>query len=323
MALGSWQGLYNAVIDQLMDERRDQELLLLMAIVRYADRLGFCFPGRARLMAKRHISQPIYEARLAFLEKRCLVRVEESYDYRRRQAQFDFQISPRVLYVREEFQDYCERIFDQVEGRNFRLEKWLLENHFSTNDSQPESEPDVVPESEPDVVPDSDPDAVTQTQEPAKYNQRGKTRAPKQEGRTTTTMRSEDQPTADQTANGSQTRSAQKNYPQAGSSDEFAALLSPDVDDDRIAQEIKHAAATTLHQAKKAVATYPRDAIVYWLEHTAIRRAKGELGNPGAYFFSVLKRQTPIEIDKLPDWAQEQIRSKNQSDNQNSDSEEF
>ncbi len=313
MALGSWQGLYNAVVDQLMDERRDQELLLLMAIVRYADRLGFCFPGRARLMAKRHISQPIYEARLAFLEKRCLVRVEESYDYRRRQAQFDFQISPRVLYVREEFQDYCERIFDQVEERNFRLEKWLLENHFSTNDSQPESEPDVVPE--------SDPDSVNQTQEPASYNQRGKPRSPKQEKRTTTTMRS--QPSADQTANGSQTRSAQKNHPQAGSAAEFAALLSPDVDDDRIAQEIKHAVATTLHQAKKAVATYPRDAIVYWLEHTAIRRAKGELGNPGAYFFKILTTQVPYPEDKMPLWAQEQTRIKDQSDNQNLNSEEF
>lgn len=313
MALGSWQGLYNAVIDQLMDERRDQELLLLMAIVRYADRLGFCFPGRARLMAKRHISQPIYESRLAFLETRCLVRVEESYDYRRRQAQFDFQISPRVLYVREEFQDYCERIFDQVEERNFRLEKWLLENHFSTNDSQPESEPDAVPESETRLS--------TQTQEPAKYNQRGKPRSSKQQGRTATTMRNvakpEEQPTA------TRREAHRKNHPQAGSSDEFAALLSPDVDDDRIAEEIKHAVSTTLHQAKKAVATYPRDALVYWLEHTAVRRAKGELGNPGAYFFNLLKRQVPIEIDKLPDWAQEQTRSKSQSTDQNLDSEEI
>jgi len=312
MALGSWQGLYNAVVDQLMDERRDQELLLLMAIIRYADRLGFCFPGRARLMAKRHISQPLYERRLAFLEERNMVRVEESYDYRRRQPQFDFQISPRVLYVREEFQDYCERVFDQVEERNFRLEKWLLENHFSTNDSQPESEPDAVPE--------SDPDAGNQMQEPAAYNQRGKPRSPKQEKRTATTMRS--QPTANKQPTATQREAHRKDHPQAGGPSEFVALLSPDVDDDRIAQEIKHAAATTLHQAKKAVATYPRDAIVHWLEHTAVRRARGELGNPGAYFFSVLKTQVPIPDDRLPDWAQEQIRSKNQSDNENLDNEE-
>ena len=43
-------------------------------------------------------------------------------------------------------------------------------------------------------------------------------------------------------------------------------------------------------QAKKAVATYTRAEILFWLEHTAVRRAKGELGNPGAYFFSSLKR---------------------------------
>lgn len=305
MALGSWQGLYNAVVDQLMDERRDQELLLLMAIIRYADRLGFCFPGRARLMAKRHISQPIYEERLAFLKKRCLVRIEEGYDWRRHQAQFDFQISPRVLYVREEFQDYCERIFDQVEERNLRLEKWLLENHFSTNDSQPESEPETETES----VNQNQDQNQDQTQ-----NQRGKPRTEGQKARKGSTMRS--QPTA------KQREAHRKTNPQAGAPDEFAALLSPTVDDDRIALEIKHAVATTLHQAKKAVATYPRDAIVYWLEHTAIRRAKGELGNPGAYFFKILKTQVPIPEDRLPDWAQEQHRIKNQSIDQTLDDKE-
>lgn len=289
MALGSWQGLYNAVVDTLMEERREQELLLLMAIARHADRLGFAFPGRARLMAKRRISQPVYERRLSFLVERDMVRVYEGWDYRRRQVQFDFQVSPRVLYVRPEFQSYCEKVFDAVQERDFALENYLLENHFSTNDSQPETEPDAVPESE---TRRSQPDAGTSA-----HNQRGA--SPRQQLRTPSTMRngaqrdSAKQPTADNA-----TAHKEKN-PQAGGADgdEFSALLSPTVDDDRIVQEIKHVATTTEHQAKNAVATYEREQIVHWLRETAIRRAKHQLKNPGGYFFRMLERYAePIDL---------------------------
>jgi hypothetical protein len=292
MALGSWQGLYNAVIDQLMDERREQELLLLMAIARNADRLGFAFPGRAKLMARRRISQPVYERRLTFLEERCLVRVEESFDHRRRQTQFDFQISPRALYVREEFQQYCEQVFDGEIDRNYALEKWLLENHFRTNDSQPE------------VVPESEPDSVNQTQEPnggtRHSNQRGS--AETQKGRKVSTMRngkqrdSAKQPTADDATAHS------KDNPQAGGRDpdpsEFDKLLSPTVGDDQLADEIRFAVATTSHQARDIVETYQRDHIVHWLKHTAVRRAKGELSNPGGYFYRMVKKHALLLIDE-------------------------
>lgn len=297
MALGSWQGLYNAVIDQLMDERREQELLLLMAIARNADPLGFAFPGRARLMAKRRISQPVYERRLLFLEQRALVRVEESYDHRRRQTRFDFQVSPRVLYVRGEFQEYCERVFDGDEERNFPLEKWLLENHFSTNDSQPE----VVPESEPDAgTRISNPDAGTRD-----HNQRGD--AETRKGRKASTMRSPVQRDSAKQPTAADATAHRKDNPQAGGADEFDALLSPDVGDDRLVQEIKHAVATTEHQARDLVANYPREGIVYWLRHTANRRAKGQLLKPGGYFFRMVKKHVaPIEAPgpngQIGDW---------------------
>lgn len=305
MALGSWQGLYNTMIDALMDEQREQELLLLMAICRHVDPLGFCYPGRARLMARRRISQPVYERRLAFLVERKLVRVEESYDYRRRQTQFDFQVSPRALYVREEFQEYCERVFDGIEDRNLRLEKWLLENHFSTNDSQPESEPDVSPES------------LTRHSQPAKATRiRTSGDAEKQTGAQASTMRNAktEQPQA-----GRQRRKAQnrKNDPQAGGPppaavEEFQRLLSPTVDNQVIVDAIRLTVSTTEHQAREAVATYPRAHIVFWLQKTAERRKKGTLSKPGGWFFKNLREQTPFPEDQWPDWAREQKAVKDQ-----------
>lgn len=294
-------GIYISVSDDLMAERREQELLLLMAIMRHCDRLGFCYPGRARLMAMRRISQPVYERRLAFLEERGYVRMTESWDWRRRQPQYDFQLSPRALYVREEFQGYCEAVFDGFQERDFATEKMLLENHFSTNDSQPETEPDAVPES---VTRRSQPNARTRHS-----NQRGKD-ASKQADRTQSTMRngqrdSAKQPTAKATAT-----AHRKNHPQAvpPDGDEFDALLSPTVDDNRLIQEIVHAVSTTEHQARNAIATYPRVEIVHWLRETAIKRSKKELGKPGGWFFAMLKRHgRPIEIpepanEDMPDY---------------------
>lgn len=284
MALGSWMGIYISVSDDLMAQRREQELMLLMAIARHADRLGFCYPGRARLMEIRHVSQPVYERRLAFLEEHHHVRVLEGYDWRRRQKQFDFQVSPRVLYVREEFQLYCEQVFDGVEERNLALEKWLLENHFSTNDSQPETEPDALPDS---VTRRSEADAVTRLN-----NQRGNARI--QTGRNASTMRNGAQPAAAPQPTANSREAHRENNPQAGGADEFDQLI--EVDDGRLIDEMKHAVATTKHQAKMIVATYPREGIIHWMRITAQRRAKGELSKPGGWFYKMLQMHVePIE----------------------------
>ena len=275
MALGSWQGLYNAVITGLMDERREQELLLLMAIAKHCDPFGFCFPGRATLMRLRRCSQPVYERRLEFLTGRNLVQVIEDYDIFRRQKVFIFQVSPRVLYVREDLQPYCEAVFDGERQRDVRWELKVLEQHFSTNDSQPES----LPESETRAF---KPESGTRKRT-REHNQL--TNSPTQKGRNASTMRNGQRDSEQPTAANATAHS--KDNPQAGAAD-FSELLSPTVDDDRLADEIRYAVATTAHQAREAVALYPRDGIVHWLQHTATRRARGELKNPGGYFFKML-----------------------------------
>lgn len=276
-----------------MEQHRDQELLLLLVIAKHCDPFGFCFPGRKELMRLRHCSKKKYDERLAFLVECGYVVVIESYDHRRRQIQFDFQVSPRKIYVRDDIQAYCEAIFDTVQERDFDMETRFLGNLFGTNDSQPEA----LPESETrNQKPVSKTSLITRN-----HNQLSASSS--QEGRTASTMRNTQKqpkaapPKAENQTDG-QTR---ETTPQAvPPRDEFQELLSPAVDDDRIAQEIKLAVSTTIQQAQQAVATYPRDGIVHWLEHTARRRQRGELDKPGGYFFKMLQKHVP-PIDEFGD----------------------
>lgn len=280
MALGSWTGIYIRVIDELMEQRREQEFLLLLAIQKHSDPLGFCWPGKRALMRIRHAGGKKHDERLAFLVDEQYITYAEVYDYRRRQDVPEYQVSPRVLYVRPEFQDYCEKVFDGVQERDFSAEKKLISDFLSTKESQPES----LPESE------------TRRSEPAsgtspktrQHNQL--TATPKQQGRKASTMRNGAEP--ENSDSNKQRRPAQprEENPVFRESEEFHALLSPDVDDARMADEIRLGVGTSPAQAADAVATYPREELVYWLEQCARRRQKGTVGKPGGWFFTMLKK---------------------------------
>lgn len=290
MALGPWTGLYMSVVEKLMLQRNEPYLLTLMAIAGHTDPFGFCFPGRKRLMRLRHCKLSTLLEREAWLQDNGYIIVVESWDYRRRQAQFDYHVSPRAMYVRSDIQDYCEAVFDAAQERDYGFEQVYLGNLFSTKDSQTE----VVPESE---TRRSKPASKTS---PTKQHH-NQLRAETQKRPRVSTMRNGAKP--ENSGSNEQRRETphSKDNPQAGGPDEFAALL--DVDDDRLVQEIRHIASTTEHQAADAVHKYPRDLIVHWLRMTAQRRAKGTIGKPGGWFFAMLKRHNPIEVleDGNPD----------------------
>jgi hypothetical protein len=299
MALGSWQGLYNAVILDLMAQQREREMLLLMAIGTHADEFGFCFPGRARLFGIRHCAKTTQLRDEAWLVANLYITVEDIEDPVRRQTRPFYQISPRVMYMRPELQEYCEEVFDGIRFRDYAWEKKLDLILRSTKNSVEDGGGLILSSTK-----ESQPESLTrirtrnqnQTQDQKQnqtQNQRGS--APRQNGRTATTTRSDDQ----REAPTDQRRKAQdrKNNPQVGGPDEFDALLSPNVDDARLVKEIVHVASTTEYQAQDAVATFPREGIVHWLRITAQRRAKGQLNKPGGWFFRMLQTQVaPIEI---------------------------
>lgn len=280
MAYGSWQSLYNEVVLDLMEQQREKELLLLMAINAHASPFGFCFPGRARLLSIRHCSKNTELASERWLVTHKYITVEEIEMPQFGMSRPLYQISPRVMYVREEFQDYCEAVFDGVRGRDLAWEQKVRLILSSTKDSQPEA----LPESEPELLTSVSNHLHNQT-----HNQRA---AHGQKKRNTTTMRNgKAQSEAPKTQR--QTAQNRKNEPPGGVSggDEFEALLSPTVDDARLVAEIRHVASTTEYQAWDAVKTYTRASLVVVLRKTARRRERGTLGNPGGWFFTALKKQ--------------------------------
>lgn len=298
MALGSWQGLYNHVIDDLMDQQREQELLLLMAIARFADPLGFAFPGRGRLEERRRVGPEKHLQRENWLIDNGLLTVENVYNPRRRRVEPHYQISPYVLYIRDEFVPYCEAVFTSQRERDFDHEEGVLLPLLREKEGQPESLPESEPEPEPDVV------------SRRKTRESNQTRASKENAKASTTGNARHKGKQNQPAAANQPAATQNRKPQppggASDGDEFSALLSPTVDDSRIVSEIQHIATTTPHQAALLVRVYPREAIVHWLRICAIRRSKGELKNPGGWFFKTLQSHTPLPIEHWPLWAQQQ-----------------
>ncbi len=280
MALGSWTGIYIRVIEELMEQRQEQELLLLLAIQKHCDPFGFCWPGKRTLMRLRHAGVKKHDERHAFLVDRGYITYAEVYDYRRRLDLPEYQVSPRVLYVRPEIQDYCEAVFDGVQERDFFAEKKYMSDFFSTKESQPESLPESGNRR-------SKPESGT-SPKTRQHNQL--TAAPKQQGRTTTTMRNGAQPENSDSNNQRRPTQPREENPVVRESDEFHTLLSPDVDDDRMADEIRLGVGTSPAQAADAVATYPREELVHWLEITARRRQKGEITKPGGFFFRMLQK---------------------------------
>jgi hypothetical protein len=293
MALGSWQGLYNAVILDLMAQGQERQLLLLMAITTHADEFGFAFPGRARQMALRHCGENTHKHDEAWLVKNHLITVEDIEDVITRQTRPFYQISPRAIYIRPELQEYCEAVFDGLRHRDIAWEKKVDRILRTEGSGRADLSLSSVKDSQPESLTRIRTRRSNQTQNPpTKPDTEPAEDATTQKERTTTTMRNG---TAQGEAQQSQRRKAQdrKKTPPGGGSagDEFEALLSPTVDDDQMVQEIRHIASTTEYQAQEAVDTYTRPSLVVCLRKTARRRKRGNLSNPGGWFFTLLKKE--------------------------------
>lgn len=295
MALGPWTGLYTSVQDKLMDQRRDQELLLLMAIAKHADPLGFCFPGRKELMRIRHCSKDKYDQRVKFLIDECYIVLYESYDHRRRQVQFDFMVSPRVIYVRSEIQGYCEAVFDgALQERDFGLEKNFLGNLSSTKDSLESTQGNLF--STKDSQPESHPDSVTRFRKPEsgiqRHNQNHNQLSPStktDQGHSRRRIISLHESAQTQRIAQDQTPAGPQRTESAGR--DYDALFQTwyYCDDETLARELRTAISTSITQARKAILEYPRDAVVRVMLQTLRKRDKGELDKPGGWFFKTLK----------------------------------
>jgi hypothetical protein len=272
MALASWTGLYTPVVQSLMRQKRIKELLLLQVIAQHADPFGFAFPGAKTLRSLVRCSNKTLEGLLGFLEEYEYIKIYKTYNPRRGKTDIDFHINPRVLYVREEIQAYCDALWEGGD-RDFAAEKEYRRNLSSTKESQPESESE------------SESDSVFRVRNQSQHHQP----AEKAAGVPRVTTRQRDSATP-------QRRKAQdsKNNPQAGGPAQKRDLTPyrkpfATLDDEQLAQDIKIAVATQASLARWAIATYPRSEILIALELTKQKRSRGELLKPGGYFFAILE----------------------------------
>jgi hypothetical protein len=274
-----------------MKAKRIKELLLLQAIAQHADPFGFAFPGIKALKSLIRCSKATLDRLMTFLVEGEYIKVYETYNPRRGKTDTDFQISPCVLYVRDEIQAYCEALWMGQE-RDFSTEKKFRENLLRTKESQPDSDSESVPDSETRLM--------NQNQH-HHHHRAQKAQKPAAAPRVTTGDQRE---SAKQQRQPAQT---EKDNPQAGgpgrpTNRDLAPFRKPfaTLDDEDLAQDIKITVGTQLTQARYAVATYDRGELRIALELTRQKRARGELSKPGGYFFAMLNNGVIVPADDGP-----------------------
>lgn len=144
MALSSWNGVYSAVEQRFMRKRRYKLFFLLKALCQHADEFGLSYPGDELLKELTGIgSQLQLNESLQFLVDGEYVKIWESWNPRRRAYDRDFQVSPFVIYIREELQGYAEKLWHTGE-RDFDYESSIVNKLNGQPESEPESESRII-----------------------------------------------------------------------------------------------------------------------------------------------------------------------------------
>lgn len=126
MALTSWNALYTTVEQKFMLARQWRQLHLLKVFVQHADSFGLSFPGPDRIKDLTGIGtlKQIRET-LEWLIDGEYIKVWEHWDPYKRIWQPVYQVSPLVMYIREELQGYAEKVWMTGE-RDFSEEDSLI-----------------------------------------------------------------------------------------------------------------------------------------------------------------------------------------------------
>lgn len=144
MAVSSWNALYTHIEQKFMRKRQWRQLHLLKVFVQHADPLGLSYPGFDLIKDLTGIgTMAQVNENLQWLVDGEYVKVWETYNPRRRTWDTDYQVSPMAMYIREELQGYCEKLWLTGE-RDFGLEDAIVIKRNGQPSSEPESEPTSV-----------------------------------------------------------------------------------------------------------------------------------------------------------------------------------
>jgi len=123
-----------------MRKRRYKLFFLLKCLCQHADEFGLCYPGDDLMQELSGLgTQAMLNEGLQFLVDGEYIKIWESWNPRRRAWDRDFQLSPAVLYIREELMGYAIKVWDTGE-RDFGFESAIV----IKRNGQPESEPESV-----------------------------------------------------------------------------------------------------------------------------------------------------------------------------------
>jgi hypothetical protein len=135
MAYGSFAPLYTHIKQELMLKRERTQYFVLECLAQHADPFGFCYPGNQHIGEMCGYGPTTIEKAIDELVQRGWIKCyETNIPYRRGMVQRDIQLSPEVLYIREELTDYAWSIWNGA-TRNFETEMEIEINYV-----QPESE---------------------------------------------------------------------------------------------------------------------------------------------------------------------------------------
>lgn len=144
MALSSWNGVYSHVEQRFMRKRRYKLLFLLKVFCQCADEFGLSYPGDDLLKELTGLgTDATLNEGLQFLVDGEYIKIWESWNPRRRAWDRDFQVSPYVLYIREELQGYAEKLWATGE-RDFGFESAIVIKRNGQPESEPESESRII-----------------------------------------------------------------------------------------------------------------------------------------------------------------------------------
>lgn len=286
MALSSWNALYTHIEQKFMLKRQWRQLNLLRVLCHHADCFGLCYPGEDRIKAFTGIGTTAQlNEHLQFLVDGEYVKVWETWNQRRRGYDRDFQVSPFVMYVREELQGYAERVWLTGE-RDFDHESAIVIklNGQPSSESESESSSDNHHQNHHHHPANKSAKRMTTGTAPDYANQADR---PKQRRRRPTgTVRSTEKESAGR--------------PPAPDKPDLRKYRSPLPQDEDHAQDIKLMFNMRITQARSLVATYGPQLVATAAAGVQDAINRGACSNPAGLLTYLLRRGGTSPEDAKP-----------------------
>lgn len=280
MALGSWNALYTVVEQKFMRKRQWRQLHLLKVFVQHADPFGLSFPGPDLISELTGIGtiKQINET-LEWLRDGEYIKIWERWNRWKRIWETEYQVSPLVMYIREELQVYAEKVWNAGE-RDFDYEDVVVIKRNGQPTSEPESEPTSVT------------NISNHHHHPAKYAER----------QLTTVLSGDDYETQAERPKQRKRKTgkakAEEKNPQAGGGAPIPDKLDlrkyqsplPRPDDEDRAQDVQVMLRMRISQARGLVANYGAAAVAVAAAATKDAMDRGACLNPPGLMTFLLKR---------------------------------